>query len=142
MTIKRWLRSGERKIIKQHPTVNKSENRRRSLNIIKNSIYSNTIKISSLLHQNRIIVHIVVEDIYVTHSTLLARREIRRTIHFVRGTPRVLALRYGATLYFHSWNSVRRLEVSYDGIISWRGLRGNVGVCRRRELRQLLSELL
>jgi hypothetical protein len=91
------------------------------LKILLRILPKTTFTITSLLHTSEFQMYIYLETIKETYGPRSPRPHIRRTVSLVRGNEEYLWAALGITLGRVSWHHVRRLQICFDGSITFRG---------------------
>jgi hypothetical protein len=84
-------------------------------------ILSTHFTITSLLLRRDFQIYVYLESIEETHGTRSSRPTIRRSVSFLRGDQEQLWSILGITLSRDTWHHVRRLQIYFDGAVTFRG---------------------
>jgi hypothetical protein len=110
------------------------------LKILLRILPKQLFKITSLIHLSEFQIYVYLETIEETYSPRLSRPEIRRTVSLVRGNQDYLCAALGLELGRASWHHVRRLQIFFDGQVTFRGTYRYVPLSRSGRKRGLFLE--
>jgi hypothetical protein len=91
------------------------------LKILLRFLPKTTFKITSLLLTSDFVIYVYFEDIEETYRTRSSCPAVGRSVSLLRGNQEYFWSTLDLTLSRHTWHRVRRLQIRFDGAITFRG---------------------